>query len=652
MNTKFIKKNWMKHLLQWGVLIVIVLFLTKAFGNESADPEAYCPMGGLETLATYMVNGSMACSMTTTQIMMGVLLAIGVILFGKLFCGYICPLGLVNELFYRARRSLKIKAIRIKNDSIADKLLRLFKYALLFLIFYMTLSSSELFCKNFDPYYAFATGFKGELTVWMACISVGLLILGSMFVDMFWCKYICPLGAASNLFKFTLWFVGLVLVFAILNIVGVGIPWVYLLIAACVMGYLLEILCKNSKLNPQLLAVCKNEEKCNNCGVCEKRCPHHVEIGKFARVNSVDCNLCGECVAACNQNALTITKCKWGKYLPALIVVVLFFVALWLGNKTELPTIDVKWNTEQVEGIDLKEFEMTGLYSVKCYGSSMAFKAQLQKVGGIYGVKTFVKHHRAIVTYDTSIINEEGIRRAIYTPSKFRINSPESDVKQVKVVTIRTESMYDKMDVNYLGMQIRNTGKRYYGLESEFECPLIIRVYMHPDEEVSAKFFKEVVEADVLEMPIHGGGVKEIECNYDFVRLEEGEELIDIRPYLEKMFSGFKYEHKSNMEKYAGKPQEILEFANQSFEKPLTSRNMPYLSNWLSQQEGIIGVYLVLNEESLPAIRIKYAKADMNADKLLEIINREEWTISYKAGPKQEAPCFHFEEQGKIIPVK
>ena len=38
----------------------------------------------------------------------------------------------------------------------------------------MTLSTSELFCKNFDPYYAAATGFHGEITLWMA---VALVIL-------------------------------------------------------------------------------------------------------------------------------------------------------------------------------------------------------------------------------------------------------------------------------------------------------------------------------------------------------------------------------------------------------------------------------------------------------------------------------------------
>jgi len=652
MNCQFTKKNWMKHLLQWGVLIAIIIFLTKVFGTKTSDPESYCPMGGLETLATYLVNGSMACSMTMVQIMMGAILALGVILFGRLFCSYVCPLGLVNELFYRLRRKLKITAIRIANGSVADKVLRIIKYALLFWIFYMTLSSSELFCKNFDPYYAFATGFKGEITLWMSLIAIGVLFLGSLLVDMFWCKYICPLGAASNIFKFTLWSLGLILIYAILALLGINIPWVYLLIVLCLAGYLLEILCgRKPKLNPQLLKVVRNEEKCTNCKVCEKRCPYHIAISEYNKVSNVDCTLCGECVAACKPEALTITKCKSGKYLPAIIVVVLFFLALYLGSKTELPTIDVKWNTEQTEGITLKTMEMTGLNSVKCYGSSMAFKAKLERIKGVYGVKTFVKRHVAVITYDPAQIDEEGILKATYTPTVFRINSPEQDVTFLKIITIRTENMYDRMDPNYLGMQFRNTGKKYYGLETEFACPLIVRIYMHPDETYDKDFLKGVVEAKVLEMPIAGGETKEIPCKYDFVKLEEGEDTIAIRPYLEKMFKGFNAEFQERIDEFAGKPQEMVEFSNQNYEKPIVLNSMSYLSNWMSQQDGVIGVYLVLNDENMPSIRIKYAKDVTTGEKLREIANQPKWNIEYKDGPKEENGRFTFEQEGKIIPV-
>ena len=101
--------------------------------------------------------------------------------------------------------NLIAEAFNIKSTSIADKVLRIVKYVLLFFTFYMTMTASELFCKNFDPYYATATGFKGEITLWMSIITVSLVVIPGLLVDRFWCKYICPLGAISNSLKFWVW---------------------------------------------------------------------------------------------------------------------------------------------------------------------------------------------------------------------------------------------------------------------------------------------------------------------------------------------------------------------------------------------------------------------------------------------------------------
>lgn len=75
-----------------------------------------------------------------------------------------------------------------------------------------------------------------------------------------------------------------------------------------------------------------------------------------------------------------------------ILAVALFGAALWFGSHWELPTIDEKWGEyEQVEG--MQTYEIEGLTSVKCFGSSKAFSAKMQKVPGVYGVKTFVKRH-------------------------------------------------------------------------------------------------------------------------------------------------------------------------------------------------------------------------------------------------------------------
>ena len=206
------------------------------------------------------------------------------------------------------------------------------------------------------------------------------------------------------------------------------------------------------------------------------------------------------------------------------------------------------------------------------------------------------------------------------------------------------------MDINYLGMQMRNTGKKIYGLESEFECPLIVRVYMDPSEELDKKWYKEVVEMEVLQMPVHGGGSKEIEVDYEFVRVEDQISYISTEDFLKKMFNPFKAQFKKRVEENQGKEQFVYEIVNPNYEKPIYLRNMPFLSNHLSKHDGVIGVYLNLNKDLAPAIQVRYAEP-MTADKLWELMTMEKWTITYKKDDiREENAKIAFKEPGTVYP--
>ena len=643
-----IKANWPRYVLQWGALAAIVFFITGLVkivipNMEKADPEALCPMGGLEALTTFFVRGSLPCSMSSLQIILGIALAAAVVLFSKLFCGYLCPVGTVEDLLMKLRNAIGIKAINIKNGSVADKVLRIVKYALVFWIFYMTATASELFCKNLDPYYAVATGFKGEITLWMSITTITLVVLGGLLVDMFWCKYICPLGAVSNSLKFWAWMLGITAIWWILGKVGLNLPWWILLGTLCLGGYLLEILCGKPRL--QAVHIVKNDALCTGCGLCNKQCPYHIDIAESkGKVECVDCTLCGECVGACNKGAL---KVGGGKYLPAIITVVLLCAGIWIGGKTELPTINEEWNMEQVERHNLKSFDIEPLRSVKCFGSSMAFKGKLVQIPGTHGVKTYVGKHRVHITYDPAVTSPEKIQEAIFVPTRFKVNTPDlQTVSQVKKITIRTEAMPDKMDLNNFGMQLRLSGKQIYGVESEFGCPLYVRVYMDPAEEADAKWFKEIVEKKTLEMPLPDGSVKTTPLSFKFVKMEEGEELIPVEDYIRHMFSPFKAEFNGKYEDgikkravvYEGKPQFRYEIADANYEKPVFTRNLPFLSNHLSREEGVIGLYLNLNEDLVPALQVRFA-APCTADRIWELMNQDPWTITYKEDDVREEPA-------------
>ena len=116
-----IVRNWPKYLLQWGVVAALIVFITGLVPSEqSVDPEAYCPMGGLQALATYLSRGSLPCSMSSVQVMMGIALVAAIVLFSKLFCAYICPVGTVQDLLGKARKALRIKGLKVRNGSVLD----------------------------------------------------------------------------------------------------------------------------------------------------------------------------------------------------------------------------------------------------------------------------------------------------------------------------------------------------------------------------------------------------------------------------------------------------------------------------------------------------------------------------------------------------
>jgi len=671
MKTTF-KGNWPKWALQWTVLAALLFFLSglaaKLCGLEASDPETWCPFGGLQAFVTYLAKGSLPCSMSSVQILMGLALAAAVVLFSKLFCAFICPIGSIEDLLAKARSGLKLKAVELRNGSVADRLLRLLKYALLFWVVYMTVSASELFCKNLDPYYAVATGFKGEITLWMSIASLGLVVIPGFFVNRFWCRYLCPLGAVSNSLKFWAWMLLLCAVFWLMNVLGLEIGWMALMACWCILAWALEVFHSNPKL--QILHVQIDSGRCmQSCRNCVKACPYGIDVPSGAPyVSSVDCVLCGECVASCPHDALGIgvkpgksRKCL--KYLPALLSIVVFAIALVIGGRFELPTISESWGVE--EGMQLETVKIGNLKSVKCYGSSMAFKARMEKVRGVHGVKTFVGSHTVVISYDPAVTSAEKIQEEVFVPSHFRIWSPDpKKLQELKVVTIRTEHMSDKMDLNYLGLQMRNTGKSVFGLESEYDCPLIVRVYMSPEENLDEEWFRGIVEKKTLDMPVHGGGVKSTPVDFEFVKMEKGEGRIGIAEYLERMFDPFTAEFngrypqadstvvRKRFKEYEGQPQFIYEIADQNYEKPIIKRGLPFLGNHISREEGVIGLYLRLNADLVPSIQIRFA-SPATPERIWELISSEKWTITYAEDDvREENARLKFDAPGAVYPYE
>jgi hypothetical protein len=114
--------------------------------------------------------------------------ALTTLLFGQVWCGYLCPFGAAQELISRLGRRL---GLRSYPDRPLEQRVRLLKFLLLGLLLIAVWLSGEPLWASFNP---MQHAFGGHLSGWMAAL-VALVLLASLVYVRFWCRYFCPLGA-------------------------------------------------------------------------------------------------------------------------------------------------------------------------------------------------------------------------------------------------------------------------------------------------------------------------------------------------------------------------------------------------------------------------------------------------------------------------
>jgi len=495
-----------------------------------ADFEAYCPFGGLQALGSYINLNSLSCSMTTMQIMMGVMLFIGAALFSKLFCGYICPVGTLSEWMGKLGDKLRIK---INVSESFDSSLRALKYMLLFVTFYFTLTSSELFCKKFDPYYAVASGFGSDVVLWYAIAAIFILIAGSILFRLFWCKYLCPFGALTNIFRYFWWFAGIAVLFLLLSLTGIEIPFIYPLLALICAGYILEIV-HMKKVKPALTYISRNTETCTSCNLCTKNCPQEIDVAKMDKVTHIDCNFCGDCLYACpEKNTLQINKRNM-LWLPGGVLAVLIIAGLLMGSVYELPTINLKWGSEE-QIANAATFTKDGLKNIKCFGSSTSFANNLREVEGIYGVSTYVGTNTVKVLYDKSIYNDTTMQKLIFVPQRRIITDPEPGVESIAVYTLQVDQFFDPFDASYMQYLLKQKTSAY-SYQSEFSCPVTILIYFPAAKQPDPETLTDIVESEILTYQA-GEQFYKVKLNYRVVSVSEKPEIISRQEYIDRILT-------------------------------------------------------------------------------------------------------------------
>jgi len=148
-----------------------------------------------EQIVTILSWHTPAAAVTGTFLLI-VVVPLFVIIFGNLYCGYICPFGAAQELIgYILPGRLKPP---ISKESMSKA--RFVKYVILLVVVIVFFVSRDRTTLAADPLISvfgikFTTGdFKSALL-----FLVFAALLGSIFWPRFWCRYLCPAGAFLSL---------------------------------------------------------------------------------------------------------------------------------------------------------------------------------------------------------------------------------------------------------------------------------------------------------------------------------------------------------------------------------------------------------------------------------------------------------------------
>lgn len=250
------------------------------------DLHALCPFGAVETAVHLATTGQFVprTDRSNLWILLGsVLLAVTV---GPLFCGWLCPLGSVQDWIGRVGKRIFGRRYNRFVPQRVDRALSYLRYFTLVMIVLQTTRFASLVFASIDPYYALFHIWTGTAATG-AVMMLLLVLTGSLVVARPWCRWLCPFGVLQGvLARFS--------------------PW----------------------------TIRQDAARCRDCTLCARACPMGVAVDRDAAVRDTRCNRCLECLEACRvphtldfrlpsraTHALSLTA----PWVAAVIALVVFF---------------------------------------------------------------------------------------------------------------------------------------------------------------------------------------------------------------------------------------------------------------------------------------------------------------------------------------
>lgn len=195
------------------------------------------------------------------------------LLMRKSFCGWLCPVGTLSEYLWKLGRSTFGRNFTLPRW--LDLALRSLKYLLLAFFAYAVASLSAPAIAEFlsTPYGLIVDVRMLNFFRYLGGVSAFVLlalIVASIFVQNFWCRYLCPYGA-------------------LMGLAALASP----------------------------LRITRIEPACIDCNKCAKACPSALPVDTLVQIRSAECTGCLECVAVCPAKDALVMAAPAMRAVPA-----------------------------------------------------------------------------------------------------------------------------------------------------------------------------------------------------------------------------------------------------------------------------------------------------------------------------------------------
>ena len=154
------------------------------------------PYGGWSALKSVFTDISYNWRGLSKSISLTMAIVVTALIMGRFFCGFMCPIGALQDFFRYIGKKIKIKEFYLYRGKYFK--LEFIKYLVFILVVILSILGMGKIISSYSPWIAYLNIFMG-FKILHGTFLLALIAFSSMFIKRIFCRCFCPLGAFQGL---------------------------------------------------------------------------------------------------------------------------------------------------------------------------------------------------------------------------------------------------------------------------------------------------------------------------------------------------------------------------------------------------------------------------------------------------------------------